>query len=754
MSSLGRLRVRWWLAGLLLLLGWFALPQRVTAHAFLQRTLPVAGTVVPASVSEVRLVFSEPVDVRADKVSVVSSAGQRVDRRDAHVAADDPLAVVVSLPTLNAGVYTVRYALVSSDTHPITGSFAFGVDVTPGALQTGAAPSQQVELTPVLWLQALGRGLILLGLSALLGPLVFRLCFVRSPWARLQVPLAEQAATYEPRAVQLITGAVGQLVLGQLLLLLSASLASALDSPWSALQPGNLLGNLTGRFGIIWLSRLGLLLIPALALPLISADHALREAAQESPLHKRSEQNWWLILLAGVAYALLTSIGGHAATSAPVLLAIFVDWLHLLSATIWLGLLMTLLLVGRGLVLPLVTTAPAQLSAVLQRFSTLALVCIQVLVVTGLYQAWVYVDSPAGLTKGIYGETLAVKLLVILPLLGLAALNRFVLLPRLQHAASAGKRFWQAVGAEVLVGTAVLLLAALLSSLPPARNPVQAAGTEATAVGTTLAESVTLSGAAGSTLVDLTIGPTTTGPAVLSVVLRDPTGATIPDARVTLRLTAANVGIPREITLTAANGRYSTLGDLTQPGQWRIEAIVTPGGGTPAQTAFTLTLPTGGARALLAQADQAMNKLTSLSERQSLSGGGAPIITVYQWAAPDRMRLRSDAGNESVIVGKRRYDLLNGRWLASDWPEAAGYRWPLFDYARTATEVTLLGQEKLNEVPCWVVTFLDTPSSTRLTFWIGVQDNLVRQQKMYGVGHYMVSVFGDFNTPVTIEPPQ
>ena len=157
---------------------------------------------------------------------------------------------------------------------------------------------------------------------------------------------------------------------------------------------------------------------------------------------------------------------------------------------------------------------------------------------------------------------------------------------------------------------------------------------------------------------------------------------------------------------------------------------------------------------LLAGADAAMNKLTSLRERQAIAAGGTPVTTVYEWAAPDRLRTTSDVGGAMIVVGTRRFDRAgNGQWLENTWPEPGGYRWPQFIFAKTAAEVTLLGREQVDGIDCWVVTFLDTAADARITLWIGVDDSLIRQQRMYAIGHYMQSTFYDFNVPIAIEVP-
>src|SRR5438876_10803163 len=83
-------------------------PDQAQAHALLERSVPAAGTVVPADQPPggVSLWFSEPVEVAFNGVAVSSSSG-RVDRLNARIAADDPRHVEVNLGDAAEGTYLV-----------------------------------------------------------------------------------------------------------------------------------------------------------------------------------------------------------------------------------------------------------------------------------------------------------------------------------------------------------------------------------------------------------------------------------------------------------------------------------------------------------------------------------------------------------------------------------------------------------------------------------------------------------------------
>jgi copper transport protein len=668
------------------------------------------------------------------------------------------------VPRLDDGVYTVTYALISDDTHPVSGTFSFGVGVAP----TGAAEAATATgtLTGATLLEALGRWLTLLGLALLVGPVAFRL-FVLAP----ATAGADAAPVFERRAVRWLWAAVVVLAAGLLADLIATAAASTLGPVSAALAPGALLAALTGRFGNLWLARLALLLVPALALPLISAEHAMGEVAPDEHPGHRTKGVWWAMLLAGGALAALTALGGHAATTTPVALSVLVDWTHVAATGVWIGGLLTLAFVLPGVTRSLgAADGGLALASAAPRFSLLAAGCVQALIFTGLYQVWAHVAQPAALFSTAYGRTLVLKLALVVPLVALGAVNRLAIVPRLRNQLVNGagddggaglltRRLWRVTWSEAALGLAVLAVVGLLTALPPARGAE--AATSATAPGNAAGQpnpnsnDVTLASNAGATLVTLTIGDTSTGAGTLTVVLHDSVGNTLSDAAVQAQLTPPGGGTPSTVTLAARNGQYLGSGNFNLAGHWQITVAVTPKNAATSTATFALDLPAGGARWLLAAADAAMNRLTSLREHQTISSGGTPVVTDYEFVAPDKAHIRTGNTSETIAVGTQRFDRTNGgAWSTSAWPEDGGYRWPRNDYASGSSEVALLGQEQVAGVDCWIVSFLDDASGARLTFWIGQQDFLVRRETMFATGHYMDSRYSDFNAPITIAAPR
>ena len=142
-----------------------------------------------------------------------------------------------------------------------------------------------------------------------------------------------------------------------------------------------------------------------------------------------------LLLLLGVGLSLLTTLSGHAVSKGDLSLAVFADWLHIMTVSSWVGGLVPLRFLMPRL------TAPVEKkerylfeAAVIQRFSTLAVCCVGILVLTGTFEAWLHLRSPSRLIATGYGVTLLFKLALVIPMLALGGLGRYYVRPALQTA--------------------------------------------------------------------------------------------------------------------------------------------------------------------------------------------------------------------------------------------------------------------------------------------------------------------------------
>jgi copper resistance protein D len=185
------------------------------------------------------------------------------------------------------------------------------------------------------------------------------------------------------------------------------------------------------HFGAIWTGRavaLGLLLIV-------------------SPIPGRPLRVAGLLL--SLAVALTTSLTGHAADWGDRSFAVLVDWIHAVTAAMWVGGLfgLTLAVFGDRAQWPI-----ALLGQIARRFSRLAGYCLLAVVATGVYNVWIQVPGLTALWTTTYGGALMAKLGLAMALASIGCANRYVVLPVLSGDRRRGTARWIRLGRLAIFG--------------------------------------------------------------------------------------------------------------------------------------------------------------------------------------------------------------------------------------------------------------------------------------------------------------
>jgi len=152
-----------------------------SAHAQLESTQPNQSSVLLTSPSQVVLHFGEPVEIDFGSVRVIGPAGSRVDNGGTHHPSGDTHAVAISLPPrLPDGTYVVAWRVISADSHPVQGGFAFQVGTAANAsspsvsaLTTKLENSQTSDRT-VGVLFGIDRAVLFGGIALLIGAAAFQ----------------------------------------------------------------------------------------------------------------------------------------------------------------------------------------------------------------------------------------------------------------------------------------------------------------------------------------------------------------------------------------------------------------------------------------------------------------------------------------------------------------------------------------------------------------------------------------------------
>jgi copper transport protein len=100
------------------------------AHAFVINSDPSTSQSLPTPPSRVDVYFSEPVDSRYSKLTVLDSNGKQIDNKNTHhINNNDQTALTITLPGgIKDGVYTVTSKVLSqTDGHVTENAFLFGI---------------------------------------------------------------------------------------------------------------------------------------------------------------------------------------------------------------------------------------------------------------------------------------------------------------------------------------------------------------------------------------------------------------------------------------------------------------------------------------------------------------------------------------------------------------------------------------------------------------------------------------------------
>ncbi len=541
---------RWVLAAgvFLAVLAGAASPASVDAHAALERSDPAAGASLHEPPAEIRLTFTEPLESAYTGADLLDGAGAPVPGVTVSISPDnDHQLVIVPSSPLADGNYAVAWRTLSAaDGHTLQGYFGFAVGVAAsGEIPVAPAPAGSETA------RALSRGLTLIGLAALLAIAPLTLT-VFDPAARavpgLAPPLNRALRRYGAVAAMLA-------VAGSLAALAAQATTIAPDSPVIAAIRETLTDT---RYGQHWQIRL-------LLLALVIAAVALALGGPES----WRKPALLVGAIAALAAPLPFSLISHAAAQQEGRsAAVAADALHLLAASVWAGGLLMLVFV----LLPALRPLPPDerrlaLRAALPRFSIVALAAWAVMALSGSYAAWLQVGTLEALRDTSYGQSLLLKLGLLLPVLALAAFH-LALGRRLLRGMGPG-RFAATIAAEALLVVVVLLVVGRLIGLEPAREALSARTPSQIVVPLSFATDE------GQRQGQLSLSPGVAGPNAFTLRIDGPP---LPgEAEGVLRFVLPNRDLgAQELRLpkVSPNEFRAEGSELALPGDWQVETIV------------------------------------------------------------------------------------------------------------------------------------------------------------------------------------
>jgi copper transport protein len=495
-----------------------ALCTEVLAHATLIGSEPADRAVVAQPPATLKLTFNEPVSPLT--LRLVGPGGEATDLTGIAAAGN---ALIATLPaTLAQGTHLVSWRVISLDGHPVGGALTFSVGAPSAAPPARPSAETDRSLRVAIWL---ARLMLYVGLFGGVGGAFYAAWIAGGPLA--------------PRPRRRVAAA------------LECGLAAAVVSV--GLQGADVLGLPLAylRESRVWMA--GLATSYGWTAILAAVTLAAARVALDTQGKKLSA-----LALAGLGVALAAS--GHAAAAAPQMLTRPAVLLHGMAVAFWIGALLPLASAMR---------AAEPRSAELIRFSRAIPLALIALVASGGTLAVIQLRQFDALWTTDYGRVLCAKLVAVVALIGLAAVNRYALTPRIAAGDPlAAPRLVRSIGLELVVALGVLGLVATWRFTPPPRSLIAAA------------ESIVyLHIHSEKAMADLGIEPAGASGRRIGVSILDGQFAPLPAKEVTLFFAKPDAGIePLRMPATQIEGASWRVDDVQLPlaGIWqvRVEILV------------------------------------------------------------------------------------------------------------------------------------------------------------------------------------
>ena len=429
------------------------LPAAASAHAYLIKTVPAASVILNKAPTSVQLTFDEAVEPRFAIVSVTDVSAHQETTGPVTRSPSNPDTLVVPLEHVGEGWYLVYWRAISVDGHPVQGAFTFAVGPNAGPAPQFTVPhiAGTATSTPLVIM----KWLAFLTMMAAIGLFVLRVADRAA--ARPPCRGNEPARTHDRFRCR--SGARPDC------------------------DPRLPRGGERDRFA-------ALLLGPRRARAAVAGDgvrarlrrrRALLRALRVSPPRSRSgvdrpershRPTAALLalsgaLLAAAAALVLPGAVGHAGQTSPRSIAVPLDWLHLISGSIWVGGLIGLLVIWRSLP---VAERIAGLVVCVPRFSNIAFVSVMVLLGSGVGASVLHLPVLAALWLTSYGKVILIKAGILLAAMPLASVNLLRTKPGLSRAEASeasARLLRRLVAGETVLVAGAIFAAALLASLAP-----------------------------------------------------------------------------------------------------------------------------------------------------------------------------------------------------------------------------------------------------------------------------------------------
>ncbi|MFE4240355.1 copper resistance protein CopC [Peribacillus butanolivorans] len=414
-------------------------PVTASGHASVISSNPSPNEAMDTLPEKISIQFSENIQPAFHSIEVFSQDGDKIQIQDSTISEQSEKILEAKWKgTIDEGIYNIKWRVVSSDGHPIEGTIPFQFGDSAGLSdQDNSEMNAGFPNSINVFLQSLQY----ISFAALTGILFFQLSLMKdsrlfeaSRRARLYLWLSYAGLAFS--------------------IFFSLPLKVTIDAGVGWTDAFNVsyikeVLNAT-NFGAIWIVEILILLFLFLVIYFML----------ENSLNKSLPFLSFIII---ASLMVCKASIGHTAAVPNQVLAVLMDFLHLLSMALWLGGIMALLVILPGLADRQTEDKKTFYWSIIQRFSRWAFLFVIILIVSGIYSSLQHVPTIHSLLKTTYGQLLLAKVGLMLVMIVLGAFHFF-------RGKKKEKKLGYSVGIEFGVGIVVLLVAALLTNVQTAMS--------------------------------------------------------------------------------------------------------------------------------------------------------------------------------------------------------------------------------------------------------------------------------------------
>lgn len=515
------------------------------AHPLIVDSNPKASTNVGAGLTQITIDFSETVDLDFSYIKIFDNNGNQIDDKNTrYLQPGNESILVVTTPPLQDGVYTVSTRVLSKiDGHLVPYAFVFGV----GNVELPPPPQVTIE-QEIYFPEAAARFPGIVGQVIVLGAVISSLLIWRGAQNKTWIKENAEFQRLFHSKFSAITGIALFAVFASNILMLAIQTIRLQVSASDVIETS---------FGTIWIIRMGLTVV-LLAVWFLFENKTATTKKQ--------------LLILGLSLVLIsttTAIGHGAASEQP--LAIIIDYIHNLIASVWIG---GVIFFG-FILLPAFTkldNTKREIASLLMipRFSSVIIVSLGIVIITGPTLLWLLEDDVALLSQSYYGLLIIGKIAIGSAMIALGGYNQFKIQKTAEKSLDSNilihQKLKRSLRTEAVLGIILLGVVALLtnSSLPASQGE----------------ETKSQIPDGFSTLVfsedsrfDVNITPLKSGTNKVSVLASDLQGNLLDDTvEIKIKVSNPQKNIsPIQIPLAKSGDRYE--GDITFgfSGSWNVE---------------------------------------------------------------------------------------------------------------------------------------------------------------------------------------